>query len=63
MTNLDPKGMVCRINVENHSALIQTKYRSTGPNGFREEVFKNVSHHYKTTDGNDSHGMANLDQR
>ena len=41
MANLDPRGMVGRIYVEDHYTLQHTKYMSCGPHGFREEdLFK-----------------------
>ena len=39
MANLDPRGMVGRINVEDHQTLLHTKPSSSGPHGFREEDF------------------------
>ena len=40
MANLDPRGMVGRINVEDHQILLHTKSVSSGPHGFREEDFE-----------------------
>ena len=40
MANLDPRGMVGRINVEDHQTWLQTKSVSSGPHGFREEDFE-----------------------
>ena len=34
-----PRGMVGRINVEDHQTLLHTKSVSSGPHGFREEDF------------------------
>ena len=34
-----PKGMVGRINVEDHQTLLHTKSVSSGPHSFREEDF------------------------
>ena len=34
---MDPRGMVGRIYKEEHYILLQTKYESSGPCGFREE--------------------------
>ena len=36
---MDPRGMVGRIYKEEHNTLLQTKYESSGPCGFREEDF------------------------
>ena len=36
--NLNPRGMVGRINIVNHYALIQTKYRSCRSHSFREVI-------------------------
>ena len=40
VTNLDPRSMVGRINVGDHLTLLHSKYVSSGPHGFREEVFE-----------------------
>ena len=37
MANLDPWDMIDRIYVGDHLTLLQTKYLSSGPYGFREE--------------------------
>ena len=39
VANLDPRGMIGRIYVENHLTLLHTKYTSFRPCGFREEDF------------------------
>ena len=39
MVNWDPRGMVRRINVEDHQTLLHTKSVSSGPHGFREDDF------------------------
>ena len=36
---MDPRGTVGRIYKENHYALLDTKYESSGPCGFGEEDF------------------------
>ena len=41
---MDPRGMVGRIYKEEHYALLQTKYESSGPCGFGEEDFLCFSH-------------------
>ena len=38
--NLNPRGMVGRIDVVNHYALQHTKYRSCRLHGFREDFLK-----------------------
>ena len=38
MASLDPRGMVGRVNVEDHQTLLHTKSVSSGPHGFREEA-------------------------
>ena len=38
VANLDPRGMVGRIYVGGHLTLLHTKYLSSGPHGFGEEV-------------------------
>ena len=35
----DPRGMIGRIYIEDHSILLHTKYESFGPCGFGEEDF------------------------
>ena len=39
VANLDPRGMIGRINVEYHLTLLHTKYTSFRTCGFREEDF------------------------
>ena len=36
---MDPRGMVGRIYKEDHYTLLHTKYESSGPCGFEEEVY------------------------
>ena len=36
---MDPRGMVGRIFKEEHYILLQTKYESSGPCGFRKRFF------------------------
>ena len=36
---MDPRGTVGRIYKEEHYILLQTKYESSGPCGFGEEIF------------------------
>ena len=59
MANLDPRGLIGRIYVGDHYPLQHTKYISSGPHGFREEVFS----HYKSKGANDSQGVASLGPR
>ena len=40
MANLDSRGMVGRIYEGDHLTLLNTKYLSSGPHGFREDFFK-----------------------
>ena len=40
-----------------------TKYKSSGPHGFREEDFFYVFSYYKSMEANDPRGVANLDPR
>ena len=40
---LDPRGLIGRIYVGDHYTLLHTKYISSGPHGFREEVFPIIS--------------------
>ena len=40
MANLDPLGLIGRINVGDHYTLLHTKYISSGPHCFRKEFFK-----------------------
>ena len=54
--------MVGRIYVGDHLMLLHTKYLSSGPYGFREEDFLNISH-FKSMGANEPQGVANLDPR
>ena len=38
VANLDPRDMVGRIDVGDHLTLLHTKYLSSGPYGFREDL-------------------------
>ena len=53
MANLDPRGMVGRIYVGNHYAVLQTKYRSCEPHGFRKEDFLKGFPHCKFMEANE----------
>ena len=39
MAKFDPRGMTCTIYNGDYQTLLYTKYRSSGPFGFREEDF------------------------
>ena len=60
MASMDPRGLIGRINVEDHKTLLHMKYISFGPHGLREEDFLSFSH-YKSLGANDPQGTANLD--
>ena len=62
MANLDPRGLIGRIYVNDHYTLLHTKYISSGPYGFREEDFLSFSN-YKSIGANDSQGVASLGHR
>ena len=55
----EPRGLIGRIYVGDHYALLHTKYISSGPHGFREEDFLSFSY-YKSMGDNDSWGLASL---
>ena len=42
VANLDPRDMVGRIYECDHLTLLNTKYLSSGPHGFREEDFLKI---------------------
>ena len=52
MANLDFRGMVGRIYKGEYTKLQHTKYKSSGPHGFREEDFL-CSSYCKSTGAND----------
>ena len=39
VASLDPRALIGRIYVGNHSTLLHTKFISCGPHGFRDEDF------------------------
>ena len=39
MAKFDPRGMIGIIYKGDYQTLLHTKYRSSGPSGFREEYF------------------------
>ena len=55
VANLDPKGMVGRIYVGDHLTLLNNKYLSSGPYGFRKKFF----FHHKSMGNNEPQGVAN----
>ena len=60
----DSRGLIGRIYVGDHYILLHTKYISSRPHGFREEVFFFLSFsHYKSMGANDPQGVANLGLR
>ena len=59
---MDPRGTVDRIYKEDHYTLLLTKYESSGPCGFREEIFFSFSH-CKSMGANDPQGGAIFDSR
>ena len=66
VANLDPRGMVGRINVGDHYSLLHTKYVSSGPHVFKEEDFGGFFSHillYKqmTPLGHGQFGYQGLD--
>ena len=61
MANLDPMGLVGRIYVGDHYILLQTKYISCGPHGFREADLS--FSHYKSVGANEPRGVASLGPR
>ena len=62
VANLDPWGMVDRIYESDHLTLLNTKYLSSGPHGFRVEDFLSSSH-YKSMGANEPRGMISLEPR
>ena len=56
---MDPRGTVGRIYKEDHYTLLHTKYKSSGPCGFREEdFFLFLFSHCKSMGANDPRGGA-----
>ena len=47
LANFDHRGMIGRIYVGAHYAVLHTYYKSCGPQGFREDKFFLGFHHYK----------------
>ena len=63
MANLGPRDTDGRIYKGAYLTLLHTKYKRSGPHGFREEDFFYVFSYYKSMEANDSWGVANLDPR
>ena len=63
VANLDTTGLIDMIFAGDHLTLLQTKYKSCGPHGFREEDFLSFSPHYKSIGANDRQSVASLDPR
>ena len=61
VANLDPRGMVGRIYVGDHLMLLHTKYLTSEPYGFREDVLSFSL--YKSMRANEPQGMASLNPR
>ena len=59
MANLDSRGIVGTIYVEDHQTLLYTKYISCGPHGYRKDFFKVFS--IICLRVIDPHGQASLD--
>ena len=62
MATLDPRDMVGRIYEGDCKRLLHTKYKSSGPHGFREEDCLCFSY-CKTMGVNDPRSVVNLDPR
>ena len=62
MANFKPRGMVGRVYKGDYLTLLHTKYKSSGPHGFREEDLLCFSY-CKSMGANDPRGVANLDPR
>ena len=61
--NLNSRGMVGRIYVVNHYALLHTKYRSCSFHGFREDFLSYSQLCGKSIEANYLHGVPNLGPR
>ena len=57
-----PRATIGRNYKGTYLTLHHTKYKSSGPHGFREDFF-NVFSFYKSMEANDPRGEANLDPR
>ena len=61
VANLDPRGMVGRIYKGDYLTLLQTKYKTSGLYGFREEDFILSFSFSKSMGAHDPRDEANLD--
>ena len=57
MAKFDPRGMIGIIYNGDYQTLLHTKYRSSGPSGFRDEDFFSISH-CKSMETINPRGMA-----
>ena len=62
MAKFDPRGMIGIIYNGDYQTLIHTKYRGSGPSGFREEDFFSFSH-CKSMETINPRGVAKFDPR
>ena len=62
MAKFDPRGMIGIIHNGDYQTLLHTKYRSSGPSGFREEDFFSFSH-CKSMETINPRGVAKFDPR
>ena len=60
MANLGPRDTVGRIYKGAYYTLLHTKYKSSGPHGFREEDFFYMFSYYKSMEANDPPGRGQL---
>ena len=60
MANLDPRVTIGRNYKGAYKTLLHTKYKSSGPHGFREEDFFLRFSYYKTMEANDPPGRGQL---
>ena len=62
MAKFDPRGMIGIIYNGDYKTILHTKYKSSGPSGFREEDFFCFSH-CTTMETINSRDMAKYDPR
>ena len=60
MANLDPRVTIGRNYKGAYLILFHTKYKSSGPHGFREEDFFYIFSYYKSMEANDPPGHGQL---
>ena len=58
MANLDPRVIIGRNYKGAYKTLLHTKYKRSGPHGFREEDFFHVFSFYKSMEANDPLGRG-----